>query len=240
MLLGGFGGTRVVSNSFRRVWGSSICGHSMFAQDIFAAYIFEIYAEASQNLLRCPSGQLSTLMQVESLWAEWLSTKSTSLSVRPTGSGDMAFLADLYASTRMEELAQTNWPEAAKRDFLNQQFLAQHQHYMRHYAGARWLIVECDAAAAGRLYFVHWPREIRIIDIALMPEARGKGFGTALLEDIIDEAISAGKAISIHVDRMNPALSLYRRLGFQEIEDKGVYLLMEHPGGQADPTHTII
>ncbi len=180
------------------------------------------------------------MMQAEASLAEWPSTRSASLSFRPIGDGDMVFLAALYTSTRMEELAQTGWPEAAKCGFLNQQFLAQHQHYMRHYAGAHWLIVECDATAVGRLYFVHWPQEIRIIDIALMPEARGKGFGTALLEDVIEEAISAGKAISIHVERMNPALSLYRRLGFQEIEDKGVYLLMEHPGGAADPTHTII
>ena len=180
------------------------------------------------------------MMQAQPSPAIWPNTRSASLSFRPIGDSDIPFLSALYASTRMEELAQTGWPETAKRDFLNQQFLAQHQHYMRHYPGAQWLIVECDAAAAGRLYFVHWPQEIRIIDIALMPEARGKGFGTALLEDIIEDAISAGKAVSIHVERMNPALSLYRRLGFQEIEDKGVYLLMEHPGGQADPTHTLI
>lgn len=151
----------------------------------------------------------------------------------------MAFLAGLYASTRLEELAQTGWPEVAKRDFLNQQFRAQHQHYMHHYAGAQWLIVESDAAAVGRLYFVHWPQEIRIIDIALMPAARNKGFGSALLQDLIDEAISAGKSVSIHVERMNPALSLYARLGFQQVEDKGVYLLMAHQGGHADPSRAL-
>lgn len=161
------------------------------------------------------------------------------MAFRPIGDGDMAFLAGLYASTRLEELAQTGWPEVAKRDFLNQQFRAQHQHYMRHYAGAQWLIVESDAVAVGRLYFVHWPKEIRIIDIALMPAARNKGFGSALLQDLIDEAISAGKSVSIHVERMNPALSLYARLGFQQVEDKGVYLLMAHPGGHADPSRAL-
>ena len=125
----------------------------------------------------------------------------------------------------MEELAQTGWPEAAKGDFLGQQFTAQHTHYMRHYPGAEWLVVEHEAAAIGRLYFVHWTRECRIIDIAFMPQARNRGFGSAVLGDLIDQAEE--KVISIHVERMNPALSLYRRLGFETAEDKGVYLLLE-------------
>jgi hypothetical protein len=32
---------------------------------------------------------------------------------------------------------------------------------------------------------------------------------------------------------MNPALRLYQRLGFQLVEDKGVYLLMERPSAGA-------
>jgi len=150
------------------------------------------------------------------------------------------FLSILYASTRTEELAAVPWSAEQKMAFLAQQFHAQRKHYHQHYPDTQWQVIEHDGAAVGRLYLDSRENEIRIIDIALMPEARGKGFGTALLEDIIEEAISVGKAISIHVERMNPALSLYRRLGFQEVEDKGVYLLMEHPGGAADPTHTII
>lgn len=147
------------------------------------------------------------------------------LSFRPIGNDDLPFLAALYASTREEELAVSGWPDAAKRDFLAQQFAAQHSHYMRHYPGAERLIVEHDAAVIGRLYFVHWARECRIIDIAFLPEARGRGFGSAALGDLIDQA--GDKVVSIHVERMNPALSLYRRLGFAMMEDKGVYLLLE-------------
>jgi ribosomal protein S18 acetylase RimI-like enzyme len=147
------------------------------------------------------------------------------LMLRPECADDRPFLADLYASTRMEELAQTGWPETAKRDFLDQQFTAQHAHYMRHYPGAEWLIVEREEAAIGRLYFAHWTRECRIIDIAFIPDARNKGFGSAVLGDLVDRV--GEKIVSIHVERMNPALSLYRRLGFEIAEDKGVYLLLE-------------
>jgi hypothetical protein len=39
--------------------------------------------------------------------------------------------------------------------------------------------------------------------------------------------------LSIHVERFNPALRLYERLGFREVEDKGVYLLMQRVPDQA-------
>ena len=39
-------------------------------------------------------------------------------------------------------------------------------------------------------------------------------------------SLSAGTSVTIHVERLNQALSLYRRLGFEELEDKGVYLLL--------------
>ena len=156
---------------------------------------------------------------------DWRRIVALGLSLRPIGESDLGFLSTLYASTRMEELAQTGWPEPAKQEFLAQQFAAQHQHYMRHYPGAEWLIVEQDGVAIGRLYFVHWALECRVIDIAFLPGARGRGFGTAALGDLIDRA--GDSIVSIHVERMNPALALYRRLGFEIAEDKGVYLLLE-------------
>jgi ribosomal protein S18 acetylase RimI-like enzyme len=149
------------------------------------------------------------------------------LLFRPIGDDDLPFLSALYASTREGELAASGWPDAAKRDFLAQQFAAQHTHYMRHYPGAEWLIAETGGRAVGRLYFVRWPRDVRIIDIALMPAARNHGYGTAMLGDLIDEAGAERKAVSIHVERRNPALALYRRLRFEIAEDKGVYLLLQ-------------
>ncbi len=47
------------------------------------------------------------------------------------------------------------------------------------------------------------------------------------MREILGEAAVNGKAVRIHVERNNPALGLYQRLGFREIEDQGVYLLME-------------
>jgi GNAT superfamily N-acetyltransferase len=150
-----------------------------------------------------------------------------SLRLRPITPGDDAFLAGLYASSRAEELAVTGWSDEEKAVFCRKQFDAQSAHYRENYPGASLQIIERAGAPIGRLYVARWEREIRIMDIALMPEHRGAGIGAQLLRELQDEARSAGKTLSIHVERFNPALRLYERLGFKMAEDKGVYLLME-------------
>lgn len=138
----------------------------------------------------------------------------------------MPFLSLLYASTRLEELAVTDWTETQKAAFLDMQFQAQHAHYRKHYPEADWLVVQRAGQDIGRLYIERWPSQHRIIDIAFLPAHRRKGYGTALLRDLIDEAWLAGKSASIHVEKNNPARRLYVELGFAVVEDKGVYDLM--------------
>jgi len=79
---------------------------------------------------------------------------------------------------------------------------------------------------AGRLYVHAWEREIRIVDIALMPEFRGQGIGSDLLRSLIAEAEASDRTLSIHVEHNNPARRLYERLGFQYAGEHGVYVLM--------------
>ncbi len=106
------------------------------------------------------------------------------------------------------------------------QFRAQHTHYQRNYPQADWLVMMRGGEAIGRLYIDRRPREHSIIDIAFLPEHRGHGLGAALVRDLLDEAATAGKAVAIHVEKYNPAMRLYRRLGFKTDEDQGVYDLM--------------
>lgn len=93
-----------------------------------------------------------------------------------------------------------------------------------------------DGQPAGRLYVARWDEEIRIVDIALLPGRRNGGIGTALLRDLMREAEAAGKPLTIHVERFNPALGLYLRLGFTAVEDKGVHLLLRSSPTSGAPT----
>jgi ribosomal protein S18 acetylase RimI-like enzyme len=152
------------------------------------------------------------------------------ISLRPITPADDAFLARVYASSRAEELAVTGWSEQLKEDFCRRQFDAQREYYAANYPEASFQIIERDGWPVGRLYVDRWEKEIRIVDITLLPDFRGSGMGTKLLRDLQEEARSAGKSLTIHVERFNRALGLYQRLGFEQVEDKGVYLLMEWRG----------
>ena len=149
------------------------------------------------------------------------------IAYRPASDEDMGFLALAYASTRLEEVAQTGWPLETQHQFLAHQFDAQHRHYRQHYPAAEWLVIEREGAAAGRLYIEEWPDQIRLIDIALLPDHRGAGAGSAILSDLMDMATAAEKPLTIHVEKNNPAMRLYLRLGFAPIDEHGVYDLME-------------
>lgn len=141
--------------------------------------------------------------------------------------GDADFQLQVYASTRAEELAVVPWSAEQKEAFVAQQFAAQTAHYARHYPEMRADVILVDGVSAGRLLVARLDDEILIVDIALLPEHRGAGVGTALLRDLLDEADETGKRVTIHVERFNRALRLYERLGFSAVEDLGVYLRLE-------------
>jgi ribosomal protein S18 acetylase RimI-like enzyme len=152
---------------------------------------------------------------------------SDSIKLRSRSEADRQFLAILYASTRADELALTSWTDEQKVTFVNWQFQAQTLHYDEYYSAAEFLIIEQDGNPIGRLYVDRGPSEIEIIDIALLPQFRGSGLGTRLLRDILREGEESGKTVKIYVENFNPARRLYDRLGFQHVDDNGVYHLMK-------------
>lgn len=146
---------------------------------------------------------------------------------RPARPGDRAFLLAVYSSTRERELALVPWSDEQKRAFCEMQFNAQDLDYHRNYPDATYEVIVVNGQPAGRLYVGRWPDEIRIVDITLMAQFRGQGIGTRLLQELQAEAATAKKLLRIHVERENPALRLYQRLGFHLLEEKDVYLFLE-------------
>jgi ribosomal protein S18 acetylase RimI-like enzyme len=149
------------------------------------------------------------------------------ITLRPATEADYDFMRLLYHSTRTEEMTRFPFTEEEKVKFLDSQFAAQSQHYAEHYPTCDRHIIMRDYSEVGRLYVDRWRDQIRIVDIALVPEARGAGIGGALVREVLDEGERTGKAVTIHVEAFNPAMRLYQRLGFQSIGTNGVYYLME-------------
>ena len=77
--------------------------------------------------------------------------------------------------------------------------------------------------------------------IAVVPNARGKGVGSALLDALLGRARAAGyPTISLSVDRSNAgAIGLYERHGFRQVEedDDSVTMLAQLDTSSSEPTN---
>jgi ribosomal protein S18 acetylase RimI-like enzyme len=140
---------------------------------------------------------------------------------------DHDFFRLLYHATRAEEMRHFPFNEEQKVAFLNQQFHAQHTYYAEHYPDCERNLIVVNGERAGRMWIQEHADEIRLIDIALMPEWRGSGIGGILLRELLERGRAAGKPVTIHVEIFNPAMRLYKRLGFVKKDSNGVYDLME-------------
>jgi ribosomal protein S18 acetylase RimI-like enzyme len=148
------------------------------------------------------------------------------VAARPMTEDDLPFVAGLYRSVRAAELAQTGWPQELQANFLDQQHRAQHQHYRAQFPNALWLILEREGQPIGRLYFDETPRDLHLIDIALLEPCRAAGIGRALMTDLIERADEAGRSMSLFVEPRNPARRLYLSLGFVDEGNAGAYQAM--------------
>jgi ribosomal protein S18 acetylase RimI-like enzyme len=154
------------------------------------------------------------------------STPTAGVRLRPASDSDRVFLFQVYASTRSDELVHVGWSAEQLHAFLSMQFDAQHRYYHENFPSARFDVIELNDKPAGRLYVERQAEEIRVVDISLLPEYRGRGYGGSLLRILLSEAGAAGKRVVLHVERHNRAVRLYQRLGFVVAQDDSVYKLM--------------
>jgi GNAT superfamily N-acetyltransferase len=150
---------------------------------------------------------------------------------RPIRPGDEGFLYEVYASTRLDELVALGWSDAQRKAFLRMQFTAQHQSYLAQFPAADFQIILWHGSPIGRLYIEPRHDEIRGIDIAILPEYRQAGLGTAIIQDLLAKAAREHKPFRIHVEKFNRAQNLYKHLGFTTLADDGMYLFMEWQPG---------
>jgi GNAT superfamily N-acetyltransferase len=150
------------------------------------------------------------------------------VALRPAEEDDRPFMLRVYASVREPELEAAGMPREQWPPFVEHQFEAQSRHY-ESYEDTSFEIVLVEGKPAGRLIVARWPEELRVVDIALLPEHRGRGIGGALMRELVEEADERDVKTSIHVERFNPARRLYARLGFEPVSEADVYLLLERP-----------
>lgn len=150
------------------------------------------------------------------------------LSLRRVTADDDEFLLSVYDSTRAEELAQAEWAEGQREAFLKWQFDLQRREYDARFPDAEYDLILIDDQPAGRFWIGRTDEQIRLLDIALLPQFQNRGAGTLLIQSLIEEARAVDKRLRHMVFVLNSdAHRFYERLGFVVIEDLGGYKHME-------------
>ena len=155
------------------------------------------------------------------------------VTLRESTLDDDAFLREVYACTRAQELAMTPWNDEQRAAFLRFQFDAQDSFYRQQYPDAGYQIILSDGEPVGRLYVARKANEIKILDLTVLPQYRNKGIGSTLVDEILSEANNTGKSVLIWVEQGSPAQELFKRLGFSKKEDDGCQDLLEWRPGVA-------
>lgn len=158
---------------------------------------------------------------------ETVSTSPLSFALRPYAMEDDAFLYELYCSTRIDEVASLGWSDAQRDMFFRLQFQARQQSFRVHENISDHRIILIEEHSAGHLLIYRLDDEIRLADIALLPQYRNRGAGAILIRELQSEAEAAGLPLRLHVTHTNPALRLYERLGFVKVLDTGTHFRME-------------
>jgi len=151
---------------------------------------------------------------------------SRQVELRPVRTEDESFLREVYASSRAEELALTDWSEARREAFISMQFAAQQQHYGGRYPEAEHQVILLNDRPIGRIYVDRRPAEIRILDMTILHEYRNLGIGAPLIEELLSEAARTAKTVSVYVENYNRSRRLFARLGFSPTEENGFQVLM--------------
>lgn len=113
-------------------------------------------------------------------------------------------------------------------------------HYVDGYGRAGDLGVVASAAGTGTDVGAAWVRllvgadagygyvdeETPELTIAVVPEWRGRGVGTRLMEELLARAATSFPAVGLSCDPANPAMRLYERLGFVAVGESGTSITM--------------
>ena len=152
---------------------------------------------------------------------------SNSLSLRPASAHDGAFLLELYKSSRGDDLRGLGWDEDRISEFLEMQYEAQVSFYATDFPNASDEIALWDSKPVGRLIVDRRADEIRLVDIALLPRHRNRGFGSQIVRGLQAEAAAQHKPLRLQVIRFNRALGIFERLGFVRASETGTHFQME-------------
>lgn len=142
------------------------------------------------------------------------------LGLRPAGPSDQPFIEALFVSSR-PELQLIDGEQEFIDSIVDMQLRAQTMGYGEQYPNAMYFVIEKLGERIGRATVDFGSNAVHLVDIAFIPQARGRGYGTTILKAIqlVAAKVPAPMILSVAKDNL-PARRLYTQLGFQ-LEEAG-------------------
>jgi ribosomal protein S18 acetylase RimI-like enzyme len=132
--------------------------------------------------------------------------------LRKADGTDLDFIWRLRIATMKEAISQSyGWDEETQRGYAAESLRGE--------------IVLIDERPVGVLTLTDWGDQMHLVWMAILPEMQRQGLGSALLEYCQRQALEAGKPLTLQVLRNNPAVSLYKRYGFEVYAQNGPHEL---------------
>jgi ribosomal protein S18 acetylase RimI-like enzyme len=154
--------------------------------------------------------------------------KQLNIQLKPRTESDSEFFAELFGEIKNSELLLDNLPEPIKHQLLWMQFSSFDRQMNMEYPENIDYLITCHSEKAGRLLLHKDENSIRVLNISLRNNFRNRGIGSSLLKDIIGEANKTHKSIHLEVDKINPAMNLYSRLGFKVVHENELKYFMKY------------
>lgn len=153
---------------------------------------------------------------------------NSSITTRRATQEDGILLFQLFAENKAKEFAPLGLSEEQLKPLLDMQYRAREMGYATSFPNAeQHVVLDENGNIVGQVLLHENARELRIVDIAILGEQRGKGWGTAVMEQIQNRASSSGKNLRLSVAHGSAAARLYTRLGFTAVSSSELDTEME-------------
>jgi ribosomal protein S18 acetylase RimI-like enzyme len=133
------------------------------------------------------------------------------LTRRPATPDDYGFLYALHRAAMKESVARMwGWDEAWQQNYFREKFDPSKRE-----------VLQWQGQDIGTISVREGEDELYLALIAILPQFQGRGWGTAVVQELIHQAQQADKTFILHVLKTNPtAQKLYERLGLQIVAEE--------------------
>ena len=128
---------------------------------------------------------------------------------------DYEFLYALHTAT-MKEYVNKTWGDDAFQEEM----------FRKNFVPKQIQIITLAGSDIGMISLEEEDKDIFLRVIEILPGHQRQGFGTTIIQKIIDDAARQRKPVRLQVLKINPAKQLYDRLGFAVIEETSTHYIM--------------